>query len=218
MKRFDQLRKQFNPRFLLIRILINAVVLFVVALVTPIYVVDRTGLDWLFLALMLGVLNAVLRPVLQFLTLSLVFVTYGVVVILINAFLLWMLAYLFPQRLEVPSFFWAFVGGAIMGMLSSFLESLLGLNTPIVPESEAELRQRLERRPAGFTNFVLASTNVLQEEAEAPAPAPIAAATTSAPVTTDSPPAEEEQPQIDEDAATGGEAVDAAELQEDERV
>ncbi len=214
MKRFDQFRKQFNPRFLLVRILVNALVLFVVAGLTPIRFVDRTLPNLVFLAAMLGVLNAVLRPVLQFLTLSFVFVTYGFILVLINAIMLMALAYLFPTRIEVPSLVWGFIGGAIMGVLSGFLESLLGLTTPIVPESEAELRQRLERRPAGFTNFILASTNVLEEETEAMAPAPITAAA-STPVTTDSPPAKQEQPPMDDDAAAGSDVVDVHRLQED---
>jgi hypothetical protein len=35
------------------------------------------------------------------------------------------------------------VGGLVLGILSSFLESLLGLTLPIVPEEEAALRRRL---------------------------------------------------------------------------
>lgn len=182
MKRFEQFRKQFNPRFLLVRILVNAVVLFAVVL-TPIKI-ERSLLNWLFLALMLGVLNAILRPILQFLTLSLVFVTYGIVLILINAVLLLILEWLFPARITIPSLFWALAGGAILGMTSSFLENLLGLTTPIVPESEAELRQRLERQPAGLTNFILTSATFQGEEVGLAAPvAPAAQAALAAPTT-----------------------------------
>lgn len=175
MKKIDQFRKQFNPRFFVMRLLLNALVLFVVVALTPIYFVDRTLLNWLFLALMLGLLNAILRPILQFLTLSLVFITYGIVIILINAALLLTLEWLFPQRIAITSLPWAIVGGLLMGMVSSFLEALLGLSTPIVPESETELRQRLQRRPAGFTNFVLASASALEGDETMLAAAPIAA-------------------------------------------
>lgn len=203
MKRLDQFRKQFNPRFLLVRILANALVLFAVAGLTPIRFLDRTLPNLIFLAAMLGVLNAVLRPVLQFLTFSFVFVTYGLVVVLIDAVVLMALARFFPERIEVPSLLWGFIGGAIMGVLSSFLESLLGLTTPIVPESEAELRQRLERRPSGFTNFILASTSTVDEEAEAaatPAKAPVAEPE-DAPAPQEVAPAEEEPPLTGEGAA-----------------
>lgn len=164
MKKIDSFRKQFNPRFFVMRVLLNALVLLVVVALTPIYFVDRTLLNWLFLALMLGALNAILRPILQFLTFSLVFVTYGIVIILINTVLLLTLEWLFPQRIAISGLLWAIVGGLLMGMVSSFFETLLGLSTPIVPESETELRQRLERRPAGFRNFVLASANALEDD------------------------------------------------------
>lgn len=197
MKRIDQFRKQFNPRFFVVRILVNALVLLIVVGLTPIYFVDRTLLNWLFLTLLLGVLNAILRPILQFLTLSLVFVTYGVVLILINTGLLLALEWLVPQRIAVTGLFWALVGGTLLGLISAFLESLLGLSIPIVPESATELRQRLERRPAGFTNFILASANVLEEEEAVLAPAPVAPA---APAQSEAPPSGEDQPQ-------GGEVI-----------
>ena len=90
--------KQFNWRFLLVRILVNAIALAVTAAIVPkIYFVDKSIWNWLFMALMLGVLNALLKPILQFLTLQLIFVTYGLVIVLINALILLLLSFLFPS-------------------------------------------------------------------------------------------------------------------------
>jgi putative membrane protein len=143
--RLKLLIKQFNWRFLLVRILLNAIAVAITAAVTPkIYFVDKSVLSWLLIAVMLGILNALLKPVLQFLTLQFIFVTYGLVIVLVNALLLWLLALLFPNRFAAENLLWLLVGGLVLGLLSSFLESLLGLTMPIVPEEAVELRRQLE--------------------------------------------------------------------------
>ena len=79
--RIDRFIKQFNWRFLLVRFLVNAIAVAITAAVTPkIYFVDRSIVSWLLITVMLGVLNALLKPILQFLTLQFIFVTYGLVV------------------------------------------------------------------------------------------------------------------------------------------
>lgn len=145
--RINRFIKQFNWRFLLVRILVNALALAVTAAVTPrIYFVDKSFGNWLLMALMLGVLNALLKPLLQFLTLQFIFVTYGLVVVVVNALLLWLLSLIFPGRFAVENFWWLLVGGLVLGLLSSFLESLLGLTMPILPDEPAELRHQVQEQ------------------------------------------------------------------------
>jgi hypothetical protein len=79
--------RNFNWRILLLRILINAAALFLTAALVPdIYFVDRSLASLLLLAVGLGLLNAFVKPVLQVLTLHFIFASYGLIVILINAF------------------------------------------------------------------------------------------------------------------------------------
>ena len=69
----------------LVRILINAIALVVIALVIPrIRFVDPSLLSILFMAVMLGVLNALVKPFLQFLLLQFIFASYGLVIVLVN--------------------------------------------------------------------------------------------------------------------------------------
>jgi putative membrane protein len=144
--------KQFHWRFLLVRILVNAIALAITAAVTPkIYFIDKSVWSWLLMAFMLGVLNALLKPVLQFLTLPFIFVTYGLVVVLVNSLLLWLLSVIFPNRFAVENLLWALLGGLVLGLISSFLESLLGLTMPIVPEEETALRRQLEEEARGIS-------------------------------------------------------------------
>lgn len=125
--------RQFNWRMILVRIVVNGLSLLATAALLPhVYLYDWTLLNILLLGAILGLLNALVRPVLQFLTLSFIFVTYGLVVVMINTAILLLLALLLPGRFGVDSFFWAVLAGAVMGILISALESLLGLNLPIM--------------------------------------------------------------------------------------
>lgn len=167
MSKASNLMKQFNWRFLLVRILVNVFALLITALLIPsIYFVDVSIRNWVFLALALGILNALVKPIVQFLTLSFIFATYGIVIIVINAIILILLARLFPNRFAVDSLLWAFVGGAIMGILSSFLETLLGLTKPIIPEEDAELRKRIEAETPGLTGLFVKTENALEKATE----------------------------------------------------
>jgi len=87
--------------------------------VPKIYFVDKSVWNWLLMAFMLGVLNALLKPILQFLTLQFIFVTYGLVIVLVNTLILLLLSWLFPTRFEVGNLLWALVGGLVLGLLSS---------------------------------------------------------------------------------------------------
>jgi len=163
--KINRFLKQFNWRFLLVRILVNALALAITAAVTPkIYFVDKSIGSWLLMTLMLGVLNALLKPILQFLTLQFIFVTYGLVIVLVNALILWLLSFLFPARFAVDNLLWALVGGLVLGLLSSFLESLLGLTMPIVPEEAAALRQQLEEEARHVDWLTAARREAAQEE------------------------------------------------------
>ena len=117
MKLFN-LSRSFNWRILLVRILVNAVTLVVLAILPGINFVDPSLGKLLLMALVLGLINAFVKPILQFLTLSFLFVTYGFVLILINALVLLLLARLF-QSYQLASIWAALLGGALIGLISS---------------------------------------------------------------------------------------------------
>ena len=137
--------RNFNWRILLLRILINAVALFLTAALVPdIYFVDRSLASLLLLALGLGVLNAFVKPVLQVLTLHFIFASYGLIVILINTLILYLLNFFFSARFAVDRLVWAFVGGALIGAIGSLLESLLGVTAPIVGDRYPIVRTQIK--------------------------------------------------------------------------
>ncbi|MCB0199677.1 MAG: phage holin family protein [Anaerolineae bacterium] len=144
-KRFSWLT-HFNWRIMLMRIVIYAISLVVIALLIPnIYFAERSLLILLLASIALGFLSAIVKPLIQFLTFQIIFASYGIVIVFINAMLLWLLSVLFPQWFQVSSIFWALVGGALLGVVTSFLEALFGLSIPIVPAEDIELRALIKQ-------------------------------------------------------------------------
>jgi len=130
-----QVFKQFNWKAMLVRIFVNALTLVVTVILTPsMGFTDPRVWTVFFVAIVLGLLNAIIKPIIQFLTLSYIFATYGLVVVFINTIILYMLSWLLPGYFHVDSLLWALFGGAVMGIIGGFLESLFGLTLPIVDE------------------------------------------------------------------------------------
>jgi putative membrane protein len=162
--------RNFNWRLLLLRILINAVALLLTAALVPsIYFVDRSLASLLLLALGLGLLNAFLKPVLQVLTLRFIFASYGLIVILINTLILYLLAFFFPARFSVDNLLWAFVGGALIGAIGSLLESLLGVTAPIVGDRFPDVREKIKAEQGSGLQARIAQPLALAEEPDADA-------------------------------------------------
>lgn len=106
-----------------IHILVNAVLLFLVGrLVDGIEV--RDGKAALWGALVLGVANALVRPILVLLTLPVTILTLGLFILVINALML-MLAAAFVEGFEVKGFGSAMVGGIAFTVMNFLVTRLL---------------------------------------------------------------------------------------------
>jgi putative membrane protein len=107
---------------LLIRLLVNAVALIVVAYVVPgVHVSGIAGA--VVAALILGIVNAVIRPILVILSLPLEILTLGLFTLVINALLFWLVGAL-HVGLEVSGFWAAFLGAIVMTIVSWILSAL----------------------------------------------------------------------------------------------
>ena len=86
----------------------------------------QTGDVWspFVTSLVLGVLNAFIRPVLMLLALPLLIVTLGLFTLVINALLLWLVGQ--SSFFQVDSFGWAFLGALMISMVSVALNILTG--------------------------------------------------------------------------------------------
>jgi putative membrane protein len=103
---------------LLISWVLIAVAFYLTTLVVPgIHVSGGVG-GYLVVALIFGLINAVLGPVLRFLTFPLRIMTLGLFSIVLNAFLLWLVDLLTTQ-LRIEHFFWdGVIGAIVLGIIS----------------------------------------------------------------------------------------------------
>lgn len=92
--------------------------------------INYTTIGGLLVAsLLLGILNAFLRPFLLLLTLPLLILSLGLFALIINALLLSLVAWL-VDSFEVRSFWAAFWGGLVISLISMIGNSMLGTNKP----------------------------------------------------------------------------------------
>ncbi|MEK6694423.1 MAG: phage holin family protein [Nitrospirota bacterium] len=103
---------------LLIRLVANALAILAAAYIVP-GIEVAGGLSLLAAALVLGLINAVVRPILLFLTFPFTLVTLGLFIFLLNAFCLWLTSWL-VTGFEVHGF-WAAVLGALIVSVVSWL-------------------------------------------------------------------------------------------------
>ena len=93
-------------------------------------------------SLVLGILNAFIRPVLMVLALPLLIFTLGLFTLVINALLLYFVSFLLDRYFEVDSFWAAFLGALVISLVSMLLNLLTG-------GSRARVRIERRRRPPG---------------------------------------------------------------------
>lgn len=114
-------------RFLL-RLLINAGALWIATQIVP--GVEHTG-PWtalLLVALVLGLLNALVRPLLKLLTCPLIVLTLGLFTFVINALVLWLTSAIsdsFGLGFHVAGFVPAFLGALVVTVVSVLLSVFL---------------------------------------------------------------------------------------------
>jgi putative membrane protein len=102
------------------------------ALILPGFVlIDNRLLVLVIIAAALGLLNTFIKPLLQLLTIRLLFVTYGLVLIITNTIVLLLLGWLFPNRIQIQGLFTAIIGGILIGLISMFLDYVFGVNPPL---------------------------------------------------------------------------------------
>lgn len=115
---------------LLIRWVIVAFSLFVAAWLVPgIRVEGNAWLIYAVMAVILGLINAVVRPILTLLTCSLVIFTLGLFVLVINALTLWLASSIavnwFNVGFYIDGFWPAFLGALIVSIVSVILSTFV---------------------------------------------------------------------------------------------
>lgn len=108
----------------LIRLVITAIALWVAVYLVAGITYEGPLYKLLIVALVFGLVNAIVRPVLTALTCPLIVLTLGLFLLVLNAFMLWLtsaLAGAIGIQFHVTGFFAALVGGIIVGIVSALL-------------------------------------------------------------------------------------------------
>jgi putative membrane protein len=113
----------------LIRLIVTAVALWAAVYFVP--GIEHTGplVHLLGVALIFGLVNAVIRPILLSLTCPLVLLTLGLFVFVLNALMLWLTGVLageFGIAFRVDGFIPALIGGLVVGIVSTVLNIVAG--------------------------------------------------------------------------------------------
>ena len=106
-------------RPVLLRWLVSALCLALTVVIVPhvFFSGDYRILSWLLISAVFGLLLAFVKPLVQLVLLPLIFVSFGLVVVLINTIVIWALALIFPQRFQVEHLLWALLAGLVSGLL-----------------------------------------------------------------------------------------------------
>src|SRR3989449_9645956 len=114
--------------------LINTLAVLVAVYIVP-GIKYGTPVDLMAASLVLGILNAVVRPIMLLLALPLLIFTLGFFLLVINALVLYLVGFLLRPHFHVESFGAAFWGALIISVVSIVLNALMGNS-----------RVRIERR------------------------------------------------------------------------
>jgi putative membrane protein len=114
----------------ILRWVINAIALYLAVLLLPGIDLGSGLVSILWLALIFGLINALFRPLLQFLTCPLIILTLGLFTLVINTFLFWLTSVIgqsFGLELIINDPVWwnAFLGGLIVTIVSVAMTMIL---------------------------------------------------------------------------------------------
>src|SRR5512142_2842143 len=110
------IHQPLRSMYLLLRWLLNTIALLIVAHVVPGFHY-RDLVTLAIAALVLGLLNAIVRPILWLLTLPLTIVTLGLFLFVLNAIMLELTSFLVPG-FRIESFLWATIGAVVLAIVS----------------------------------------------------------------------------------------------------
>jgi putative membrane protein len=109
---------------LVIRLLVNAAALWVATRIVTGVTYSGALLPFLGVALVFGIVNAVIRPLLKFVTFPLIIVTFGIFALVVNGLMLWLTSSLSDTLglgFHVAGFGAAFWGALVVSIVSTLL-------------------------------------------------------------------------------------------------
>jgi len=106
--------------------LVNTLAVLVTVVILRGHIRYATPADLFVASLLLGVLNAFIRPIMLLLALPLLIFTLGLFTLVINAALLYLVHWIMGAGFEVDSFGWALLGSLVISVISLPLNIMTG--------------------------------------------------------------------------------------------
>ncbi len=109
---------------LIIRLLVTAIVAYLLTMILPgVHFAGFAGA--LIFSIVLGILNLIVKPVLNILGLPLTIITLGLFTLVINAIII-LIADYFIDSMEVDGFWWALIFSILLSIVTSLANSMMG--------------------------------------------------------------------------------------------
>src|ERR1700710_2995180 len=105
----------------LINLLITAVAVYALSKILEPHIVIDTFSTAILFALVLAILNAIVKPLLIILTLPLTIITLGLFLLVINVLII-LLADKFVSGIKIDGFWWAFIFGLLLSVASTIIQ------------------------------------------------------------------------------------------------
>ena len=112
-----------QPMKLILRLLLNAIAVVILSYVLPGVGVDSM-LTAIIVAVVLSILNFLVKPILVIFTLPITILTLGLFLLVINAIIILLAANLI-DGFYVTSFWWAIIFSLLLSLLQAILQSVL---------------------------------------------------------------------------------------------
>lgn len=104
----------------LIRLLITAAVAYGLSMILSPHILIDSYITAIIFSLVLAFLNAILKPILIFLTLPITILTLGIFLLVLNVLMV-MIAGKLVNGIHIQGFLWAFIFGILLSLITSAL-------------------------------------------------------------------------------------------------
>lgn len=108
---------------IILSILISSVAVYFTAWLLPGISVKGFG-SAILVAIVLGILNAIVKPVLQFLSFPITVLTLGLFLLVINTLIILLASWIMGNNFHVENFWWALLFSIIVSIVSSVLGAI----------------------------------------------------------------------------------------------
>jgi putative membrane protein len=113
----------------LVRLLVNAVALWIATQIVPGVTYSGDVGPFLVVAFVFGAVNATIRPALKILTFPIILLTLGIFALVVNGLMLWLTSAISDALgigFHVRGFFSAFIGALVVSIISTVLSLVVG--------------------------------------------------------------------------------------------